>query len=298
MEGNREGKNMAENYGGRITEAAVFTVELVKDGIAEARELAGSAEKVILALGCNPVINAKEEVDRKTIAMIPYQEYLAQEVCKANQQTAIVLMTNYPYEISKMQAWAPGLLMNATGSQDMGEGLASALFGSSVPAGRLPMTWYRRDEDLYPMTDYDIIQHPRTYRYFDKPVLYPFGYGLSYTTFAYEDIQVKTTREKGLSITVGIKNTGEVSADEVVQVYIKRLSDSETVHPMRRLIAFARIHDLQPGEERKITLTAAEGDLAIYMEKAGKRMVEKGTYLVYAGGNALDEAVTCMIELV
>ena len=99
------------------------------------------------------------------------------------------------------------------------------------PAGRLPMTWYKCNDGLPPIEDYDLINHPRTYRYFDKPVLYPFGHGLSYTTFDYSALQAEK-QGGGLKISVNIQNTGRVNSEEVAQLYIKRISPSETVHPL------------------------------------------------------------------
>ena len=158
------------------------------------------------------------------------------------------------------------------------------------------MTWYKSDADLPPMEDYDLISHPRTYRYFDKPVLYPFGYGLSYTKFDYSGLRVEK-RGDGLKATVTVTNTGGVPGDEVVQLYIRRVSPSGTVHPIRRLIGFERLKDLQPGESREACFTVNPCDLEIYMESEGKKMIEPGKYRVYAGGNCLDERVSAETEL-
>ena len=294
----REGGNVAENYAGSAVPAADLTVEIVSSGIERAKALAKSAKKVIVALGCNPVVNAKEEIDRSTIAMIPSQEKLLEAVYEANPNVVVVLITNYPYAINWMQEHVPAILMNATGSQDMGKGVASALFGETNPAARVNMTWYNSDADLPPLEDYDLINHPRTYRYFDKPVLYPFGYGLSYTSFGYKDLAAeKCEKCGGIKASVEITNTGETCGDEVVQLYIRRISPSETVHPLRRLIGFVRLHDLKPGETRTAEFKVNPGDLEIYVEGLGKKIVESGKYLVYAGRNCLDEAVSAEIEL-
>jgi len=292
----KEGGNVAEAWAGSVKEATPFRVEIVSDGIKRARELSKKAKKVIVALGCNPVMNAKEEVDRSTIEMIPLQQKLLEAVCEANPNVAVVLLTNYPYAINWMQEHVPAILTNATGSQDLGNGLATAIFGEDSPAGRLPMTWYKSDADLPPMEDYDLISHPRTYRYFDKPVLYPFGYGLSYTSFDYSGLRTERT-DGGLKVNVTVKNTGGVTGDEVAQLYIKRVSPSGTVHPLRRLIGFERLHCLAPGASEEAVFTVNRCDLEIYMESVGRKLVEPGTYLLYAGGSSLDERVTAEIEL-
>ena len=292
----KEGGNIAEAWAGSEKDAVTLTVEIVSDGIERAKALAKKVKKVIVALGCNPMMNAKEEIDRSTIEMIPLQEKLLEAVYEVNPNIAVVLITNYPYAINWMQEHVPAILTNASGSQDLGNGLAAAIFGEANPAGRLPMTWYRSDEDLPPMEDYDLINHPRTYRYFDKPVLYPFGYGLSYTRFEYSNLSVDTEGSK-LAISVTVKNTGRMAGDEVPQLYIKRISKSGTVHPIRRLIGFERLHDIQPGECRKAEFTVNPCDLEIYMETEGKKIVEPGKYLIYAGGSCQDEKVSAEIEL-
>ena len=292
----KEGGNIAEAWAGSEKEAAVLTVEIVSDGIERAKALAKKAKKVIVALGCNPMMNAKEEIDRDTIGIIPLQQKLLEAVYAVNPNVAVVLLTNYPYAIGWMQEHVPAILTNATGSQDMGNGLAAALFGEANPAGRLPMTWYLGDDDLPPLEDYDLISHPRTYRYFDGPVLYPFGYGLSYTTFGYSGLEAKKAGG-GLKVTVTVTNTGSVPGDEVAQLYISRLSPSETVHPLRRLIGFERLHSLAPGESREAVFTVNPRDLEIYCEKTGKKAVEPGRYRLWAGGSCLDERVTAEIGL-
>jgi len=292
----KEGGNVVEAWVGSEKEAATLRVEIVSDGIERAKEVARKAKKVIVALGCNPMVNAKEEIDRSTIDMIPLQEKLVEAVYGVNPNVAVVLITNYPYAINWMQEHVPAILTNATGSQDLGNGLAAALFGEANPAGRLPMTWYRSDADLPPLEDYDLINHPRTYRYFEGPVLYPFGYGLSYTAFGYSGLRAEK-RDGGLRVSVEVENTGGRAGDEVAQLYLRRVSPSGTVHPARRLIGFERLKNLAPGEKRRAEFTVNPCDLAIYMEKEGKRVVEPGTYRIYAGGSCLDERVSAEIEL-
>ena len=292
----KEGNNEEDAWAGSEKEAVTLKAEIVSSGIQRAQELARKAKKVIVAVGCNPVVNAKEEIDRSTIAMIPLQQKLAEAVYEANPNTAVVLITNYPYAINWMQEHIPAILTNATGSQDLGNGLADALFGDANPAGRLPMTWYRSDEDLPPLEDYDLIAHPRTYRYFDRPVLYPFGYGLSYTRFDYSDLKIRK-RDGGLHVSVKVRNAGPVTGDEVVQLYIRRVSPSGTVHPIRRLIGFERLCSLAPGECKEAVFTVQPDDLEIYLETEGRKLVEPGKYTVYAGGSCLDEKVSDSLEL-
>ena len=292
----KEGGNRESAWAGSEKEAVTLSVEMVSSGVERAKELAAKAKKVIVAVGCDPVVNAKEEVDRSTIEMIPLQEKLVEAVYEANPNVAVVLIANYPYAVNWMQEHVPAILTNATGSQDLGNGLADALFGNANPAGRLPMTWYRNDADLPPLEDYDLINHPRTYRYFNQPVLYPFGYGLSYTSFSYNNLRIEKTGG-GLKVSVDVENTGSVPGDEVAQLYIKRVSPSGTVHPLRRLIGFERLRDVAPGGRATAVFSVDPCDLEIWMESEGKKVVEPGTYLVYAGGHCLDERVCAEIAL-
>ena len=202
--------------------AAGFSLDVVSDGEKEAEKLTQWADVVIYAAGCNPVINSKEEIDREDLDMPRAQEEQLLEIASINPRTMLLLICNYPYVIGRIQEEIPAILQCASGSQELGNGLADLLFGKASPAGRLPMTWYRSTEDLPPMEDYDIIRGKRTYQYFDRPVLYPFGYGLSYTEFSYSglDVTMEETegKEKTLRISLTVKNTGTTVSDEVVRL--------------------------------------------------------------------------------
>ena len=129
-------------------EGTPFRMEVVKDGQAAAAELAKGKDAVVLALGCNSIINAKEEVDRGTIELPPAQRRLMEAVYEANSNVALVLFSNYPYAIGWAQEKLPAIVWSATGAQDMGAAMAETLFGANNPAGRLNMTWYQKDEQL------------------------------------------------------------------------------------------------------------------------------------------------------
>ncbi|MBP5330466.1 MAG: glycoside hydrolase family 3 C-terminal domain-containing protein, partial [Lachnospiraceae bacterium] len=237
----------AENDADGLT-PLTFCVEITRSGIAEAISAASQAETVILALGHNPMVNAKEEIDRGTIEFIPYQQKLFDEIFAVNKNIAVVLMSDYPFAINDINKKAAAILWSATGSQCMGLSLADALTGRFSPAGRLTQTWYRSDADLPDIDDYDIIGRGRTYRYFDGIVLYPFGFGLTYTSFRYHGLTVSVSHDKKLikeatnnklfgrpsevynmirtddrvfHIELTVENTGSVLSDEVVQIYAK-----------------------------------------------------------------------------
>ena len=100
-----------------------------------------------------------------------------------------------------------------------------------------------------------------------------------------------------MKVSVEVRNSGKTCGDEVAQLYIKRLSPSKTVHPLRRLIGFERLHDLAPGESRRAEFPVDPGDLEIFMEEEGRKLIEPGRYLLYAGGSCLDERISLEIEL-
>ena len=177
-----------EAYG--ILTPLSFTIQVIRDGMQEAREAAAKAGMVLLALGHNPMVNAKEEIDRATIAFIPYQQRLFEEMQKVNPNVIVVLMSDYPFAIGALHEKARAILWSATGSQCMGQSLADALIGKTSPAGRLTQTWYASDEDLPDIDDYDIIGKGRTYQYFAGEALYPFGHGLTYTSFRYDNLKL------------------------------------------------------------------------------------------------------------
>ncbi len=176
---------------------STITIEIASSGIEKAVHAAGTAKTVIMALGANPMVNAKEEIDRSTIEFIPYQQKLFDAVHEANPNVVVVLMCNYPFAINEINDKARAILWSATGSQFMGQSIADALIGKVHPAGRLTQTWFKSDDDLPDIDDYDIIGGGRTYRYFKGDVLYPFGYGLTYTEFEYSDMKVSVPGDMG-----------------------------------------------------------------------------------------------------
>ncbi|MBR6568984.1 MAG: glycoside hydrolase family 3 C-terminal domain-containing protein [Clostridia bacterium] len=280
---------------GRIYEGTPVTIEMAEDGIAKATAMARNAQVVVLALGSHSLIPAKEEIDRHTLALPEHQQQLMEAVFKANPKTALVLVANYPYTISYAKEHIPAILLSASGSQDMGTAVANALYGRLSPAGRLNMTWYASDDDLPDMDDYDIIRKGRTYRYFAKEVLYPFGHGLSYTTFVYSNLQVQSD-DQLLHFTLDVQNTGSVVSDEVVQLY-GIAPASRVQKPLRQLLDFVRIADVRPGEKRSVRFDVPVQELRYYDVISRRLVVEAGEYRFFAGPSSAVEAqcVSCYV---
>jgi len=261
----------------------------------KAAALARSADVAIVIIGNHPTCNAgwfkcpvpsdgKEAMDR--LSMTLEQEELATAAFAANPRTIVVLNASFPYTTTWSQAHVPAILEMTHNSEEEGTGLADVLFGDVNPAGRLTQTWVESMSDLPPMMDYDI-RHGRTYMYAKQKPLYPFGYGLSYTSFRYSHLSVSTPSiTSATEISVDVTNTGARAGDEVVQLYIAH-PDSKVTRPGEELKGFARIH-LDPGQTRTVTLPLANTQLAYWDAAAGHMTVEPEQVEVRIGASSED----------
>ena len=223
------------------------------DNNRSASNLAAESDIAIVFVGNHPTCNAqfgrcalptegKEAVDRKSIDLDPGQLELIRRVNEANAKTIVVLISSFPYAINWAQQNIPAILHMAHSSQEEGNALADVLFGDYNPAGRLVATWVRSLDDLPPMMDYNI-RDGRTYMYFNGQPLYPFGFGLSYTTFEYSNLRTSADSVNAageIVVSVDVKNTGSRAGDEVAQMYVKHL-DSAVERPLKELRGFQQI---------------------------------------------------------
>lgn len=276
--------------------ALSVNLEVVDSGAHRALKYASEHHTVILALGSNPSINAKETSDRTTLALPPDQEALLKTVQSVNKNIILVLLTNYPHTLGDNLDLIPGMLWSATGSQDMGDAVAEALFGVYSPAGRLNQTWVADVAHLPSMDDYDIIQGNRTYRYFNREPLFPFGYGLTYSSFSYSDLKIELLSDLTISASLSLFNNGKFLSDEVVQLYAVS-PGSKVKKPLRQLVAFQRVKDVLPGETRRITFRFAVEELRFYDVVRRRLLVEEGTYAFYAGSHSLDVQVIQELQI-
>ena len=238
-----------------------FTLEVVSSGAERVAELAQRADHVIVCAGNQPLINAREEYDRPDIRLPKAQTALLDAAAAANESTLLYLVTGYPFAINKEKDTAKAVLCSTHLGPCLGHVAAATVFGENNPAGRTPPTWYRSVRDLPALDDYDIAKNHVTYLYFRGKPLYAFGYGLSYTTFAYSNPTVK--QENGEVIaTINVQNTGALDGDEVVQLYMS-LPSSLRVRPIHALKAFKRVH-IQAGETVTVTLNFKIDDLAVW----------------------------------
>ena len=282
-----------------IREAAAKGAKVVfdkGDDPAAATALAQEADVAIVVVGNHPYCNAtrwkqcdtpsngREAVDRKTLVL--EQEALVKQVYAANPHTVEVLVSSFPYAIVWSQQHIPAIVHVTQNSQELGHGIADVLFGQYSPAGRLVQTWPTGDDQLLPMMDYDIT-HGRTYMYSKAKPLYPFGYGLSYTKFEYEKLDVSAPKIAGdgqIDVTVHVKNTGNRASDEVVQLYVKHTA-SAVQRPQLELKGFRRIH-VEAGASAEAKMTVKARDLAYWDAVRHAWRVEKEPVRLLAGGSS------------
>jgi beta-glucosidase len=245
---------------------------------------------------CSLSSEGREGRDRVSITL--ESEELVKQVFAANSKTIVVLVTSFPYAIVWSQEHVPAILTATHATQELGSALADVIFGDYNPSGRLTTTWIRSLDQLPPMMDYDI-RHGRTYMYFKGQPLYPFGYGLSYTTFRYKAMAatLPATNAKGeLTVVVNIQNTGSRAGEEVVQLYVSHMQ-SKVARPIKELKAFTRVL-LQPGQSRTVQLPLTAGYLAYWNESSNRWVLETEPIKLMVGRSSADIQLSCEIGIV
>jgi beta-glucosidase len=235
---------------------------------------------------CKDVSEGREGRDRESIDLS--QEPLIKAVHAANPKTVVVLVSSFPYAINWTQANVPAILHMTHAAQEQGTAMADVLFGDYNPGGRLTQTWPKSLEQLPPMMDYDI-RHGRTYMYFKGEPLYPFGYGLSYTTFQYSKLRFSQGRLATggtVTISVDVKNTGARRGDEVVQLYVEH-PESKVERPRRELRGFQRI-TLEPRQTRTVQIPLKAASLAWWNAKTAQWELEPGAVRLVVGSSSAD----------
>jgi beta-glucosidase len=309
LEGGRPPYTVTPLDGIRSKVGTKVAVNFVADNTGgQAARLARSADVAIVCVGNHPAggpgmkggrvqlpSDGKEGVDRKSIDL--EQEELIRQVWEANPRTIVALISSFPYAINWTQQHVPAIVHLTQCSQELGNALADVLFGDYNPAGRLVQTWPRSLEQVPPMMDYDI-RHGRTYMYFKGEPLYPFGYGLSYTTFDYSNLKTNApTLSVGgaITATVEIKNTGPRAGEEVAQFYVKHLG-SKVDRPIKELKGFKRVA-LEPGESKTVEFPLTAESLAYWGVDRHTFVVEPGRVELSVGGSSADQRLKTEIAV-
>ena len=243
--------------------------------------------------GTNPCADpgdGREGRDRETLALA--QEDLVKAVYAANPKAVMVLVSSFPYTINWSQAHIPAILHMTHSSQDEGTALAQVIFGDYNPGGHLVTTWPASMDQLPPMMDYNI-RHGRTYMYAKSKPLYPFGYGLSYTTFRYANLKTsvaKIVRDGEVTVSVDVSNTGKVAGDTVVQLYVG-YPKSKVERPMKALEGFRRVH-LAAGETQTVQIPLKASQLAYWNVDTKAFTVEAAPVNLMIGESSADIKLT------
>ncbi|MFP3986353.1 glycoside hydrolase family 3 C-terminal domain-containing protein [Streptomyces sp. E11-3] len=275
-------------------EGDIFEVEFLERGEEAVARAAADADVVLVVAGNDPHINGRETEDRTSLALPPHQQLLWYAAHAANPRTALALVSSYPYAVADAHAALPALLWTAHGGQAAGTALARVLAGDVSPAGRLPQTWYASDADLSDLLDYDIIGSRQTYLYCDKVPLYPFGHGLSYASFAYENLTAERDGD-ALRAAFTVTNTGVVAADEVAQLYV-RAPRGPVDRPFRQLLAYRRI-PLAAGAARRVEFRIPLADLGYWDVAHDRWTVPSGAYELLVGASSADIRRTVAVEI-
>ncbi len=258
---------------------------------AKAANVASTADVALVFVGTDEQISSEAQ-DRQSICLPGVQGELIGAIFAANPRTILVISSNTPVAVNWAQNNLPAIVGGIFLGQEQGRALAEVLFGAYNPAGRLSTTWYRGTDQLPDFHDYNIM-NGRTYMYFKGKPLYPFGHGLSYTTFQYQDLQLSgTTIGPGEKITVSfsVKNTGNREGDEVVQLYVHAVSEADVrPMPIKQLVNFERVH-LRPGESKvlKFELPYSERALHYWDESDYLFVAVKGVVELMAGSSSED----------
>lgn len=224
--------------------------------------------------------------DRTSINLPAVQEAMLKALAATGKPLVVVLQNGSALAVNWEQEHANAILEAWYPGEEGGTAIAETLAGDNNPGGRLPLTFYSSLDQIPPFVDYSM--KGRTYKYFSGKPLYPFGFGLSYTSFLYRDLKIQSSNIKaGDSVQVEgeLKNTGSVVGDEVVELYLTQPSGFET--PIHTLAGFTRVH-LAPGQSTHVAFTLDPRMLGQVDEK-GERVVLPGVYEVSLGGGQPDE---------
>lgn len=275
------------------------------DPLAEAIAAAKDCEQIIAVLGLSPQLEGEEMSvrlkgfsggDRTDLELPGPQARLLEALMALGKPTVLVLLNGSALSVRWAQQYVPAIVEAWYPGQQGGNAVADVIFGNYNPAGRLPVTFSNSVKDLPPFEEYAM--KGRTYRYFKGTPLYPFGHGLSYTRFDYRKVDVsKRTVSPRDTIHVGITiaNTGDSDGDEVLQVYVRYVSQSDR-DPLKSLKAFARVH-LKQGKEQHVRIPLATMDLKQYDEAIDDYAVKPGSYEILIGASSSDIRLTTRIQV-
>lgn len=261
-------------------------------------QAAKDADTVLLFVGDDQQID-REAHDRDFLYLPGAQHDLVKAVQAVNPKTILVISSNCPVAVNWEQENLPAIVGGIFLGQEQGHALADVIFGKYNPGGKLNTTWYRDVADLPDFHSYNI-RYGRTYQYFEGVPLYPFGHGLSYTKFAYSNLQVtggSLAPGGSVSVQLQLTNTGKREGDEVVQFYV-HVSGGTVQRPLKQLVGFERVH-LAAGQSKTVqfTLPHSERALSYWDEAKQEFVVDPGTVNLMIGASSADIRLHQQVKL-
>jgi beta-glucosidase-like glycosyl hydrolase len=251
------------------------------------RAAAKSADLVVVFAGTDGSV-ANEGHDRSTLALPGnYRSLITQTAALGNPNTALVVQSGGPVVLDDVQGSVPAIVFSGYNGQAQGAALADVVTGRQNPAGHLNFTWYKDDSQLPPMGDYGLTPSAtgglgRTYQYFTGTPSYPFGYGLSYTSFGYSPAKIDKTSvpaDGTVNVSVKVTNTGKTAGASVAQLYAAPQFTVPGVElPAKRLAGFRKTRVLKPGESQQVSIPVRISDLSRWDPGQGKQVVDDGRY--------------------
>jgi beta-glucosidase len=257
----------------------------------EALETAQWADQVILFMGLSPRLEGEEMKveaegfsggDRTSLDLPEIQRNLIRKIAGTGKPVVLVLLNGSALSINWEQENIPAILEAWYPGETAGTAIADVLFGDYNPAGRLPVTFYKSVNDLPPFEDYSM--ENRTYRYFEGEVLYPFGHGLSYSTFVYSNLSLdrnSITSGETVTVSVDVTNTSDKDGEEVVQFYIHETGTPDS-RPLLDLRGFERVK-INAGETVTVSVVLSEDELAYYNLERAAYTLDPGSIEIFAG---------------
>ena len=255
----------------------------------------------IAVIGLTPVYEGEEGDaflaegggDKKTL-QLPRSQIAYLKALREGVKTPIIAVVTggSDVDIASIAPYADAIILTWYPGGQGGNALADILFGNVSPSGRLPVTFYKSLNDLPSYTDYSM--HGRTYRYFERPVQFPFGFGLSYSSFSYNWVRKLYVIKDSISFSVAIKNTGSYAADEVAQVYVHY--PKKPGMPLKELKAFRRL-PLTVNENQEVEFRIPISEIKKWDSEKHQWALFPGEYLITVGGNSADERLTARLPL-
>ncbi|HHV99792.1 MAG TPA: carbohydrate-binding protein [Clostridiaceae bacterium] len=298
-----------------------FEVKVIKNEGEDVVKLADSKDYAIVFVGANVKHSASEGKDRSTLYMGESDYKLVKNVAEAfknkGKKTIVVVETNFPVIMEEIQndPNVDAIVYQPYGGQYDAKALAEVLYGDYAPTGRLTATWYADESALDPIDEYSIplgnrtltldqidprytkdmtnadpIETKLTYMYTEAPVTYPFGYGLSYSSFEYSNLVAPASADADspFTVSVDVRNKGSVETAEVVQLYVSNPDSAYGEYaPKKKLVSFEKVI-IAPGETKTVTLTVDPQDFAVWDVNLGDFTVESGNYNLMIGASSED----------